>query len=179
MGEADLTAELNGKYVKAIVESADEVSPVFARKLRETLEDNGIYSLEEADWHRVGDFVSAYEDISEDVGEKTIYQAAVEQGRLVPLPDDADVLTAFDVVRQTLKTEYRNSDREYPVGKFTVEQTDETTIRFGATDEWPYPRTIVGGVAEGVARQVLDGGAVTVTEIDSQSDEAIAYEVSW
>ena len=172
--------EIVGRYVLAFVESTGDVSPVFERKTREIFADNGldVGEIDEDDWVDASAYADAMQAIREEVGEKTLRQAGIEQAKNVTWP--AEVQTVEDALEFVVQADgeaHRAPDGDY--GSYTVDLVGETTARVGVTEAAPYPTENFEGVFEGVVKSFTDSADVRVTETDRQGGERTAFEIGW
>lgn len=181
MSEFDPDAEVDGRYILSFVESAGEVSQIFRKKLEEELEKHGISDVSADNWYRNGDVSTAFDEVTDSIGDSTINQGGKEIGRTVPFPEDIDGPKAgFKMLNEMHKQAYRDSSMDWPAGRWTYEELSETTVRVGATEAYPYPVPLIEGVVEGVT-EVLgpDTALINVEETTPNADEKAAFKVDW
>jgi hypothetical protein len=175
----DSDTEVDGQYVAAFVESFGEVSPVFQRKAQEHFESEGLSLDNVAD--RTVDakaVVDAIDSLATETGSSSMYNAGIAVGQSTPIPEDVSSVTdAFLALKEAHAVAYQSTTEQYPAGEFKVEQTAEQSVRLSATTGWPYGSAFTSGLFEGVAKQfTMDPDA---TEVSTNSDEELAFELSW
>jgi hypothetical protein len=173
--------EIIGRYIVAFVESTGDVSPVFERKTREIFSDQGIEvsDLDEDGWVDALAYVDTMHAIEDEVGEKTLYQAGVEQGKNVPWPDDVNsVEEGLAFMSEADEQAHRSPSGDYR-GQYVVRQVEGSTAQVGIREESPYPKTDVEGVLEGAVDDLTTSANVTTSEIQPESGERIAFKIDW
>lgn len=173
--------EIIGRYILAFVESTGDVSPVFERKTRDIFSEQGIdiSDLNEESWVDALTYVDTMHAIEDKVGEKTLYQAGIEQGKNVPWPDGVNsVEEGLAFMSEADEQAHRSPSGNYR-GQYVVRQVEGSTAQVGIREESPYPKTDVEGVLEGAVDDLTDSGSVTTSEIGPESGERIAFEISW
>ncbi|SDJ33705.1 hypothetical protein SAMN05216226_102187 [Halovenus aranensis] len=178
----DSQAEVTGRYIVSMAESAGEVSPVFERKIRELLEEHGIKDPEADGWYSAEHFVEAVNRASEDIGSKTILEAGTQMGRDVPQPEEVDgPKDALAIADEAQQAAYRNASEERPAGGYKYEETGENSVRMGVTSKFPYPEEIAKGSIKGIVESTTSGSAaaVVISEVNANPDEMCAYEIEW
>ncbi|MFC7059246.1 hypothetical protein [Halovenus salina] len=162
MSYYDPEAEATGKYMVAFIESAGKVSPVFERKVREIFEDH-MGTLEADSWYLNADVEKAFQEVLEEVGEKTMMEGGVESGKAIEWPDDVEtVMDGFEIWNSFHEAAYRNSDLDFPAGKYTVEQLGDREVRVGITEGTTSapssPRAVRKGLSRTSARKSTEPG---------------------
>jgi hypothetical protein len=173
--------EIIGRYILAFVESTGDVSPVFERKTRKIFAENGIAieDVDEESWEDALNYVDTMHAIEDEVGEKTLHQAGVEQGKNVPWPDDvSSVMDGLQFLSEADEAAHRAPSGNYR-GQYIVSRVDESTARVGIREESPYPETDIEGVLEGAVNDLAGSSTATVTTVDPDSGERLAFELSW
>jgi hypothetical protein len=180
MSNYDPDAEATGKYMVAFVESAGEVSPVFERKVREIFETH-LGTLEADSWYRNADIKKAFDEILEEVGEKTMKQGGVESGKAIEWPDDVGtVMGALEIWNTFHEAAYRNSDLDFPAGKYTVEERGERTARIGITDGYNLSAAFAKGCSKGIAQDLgPKDSQITIEDTDPEANEQAAWMLTW
>lgn len=178
MPDYDPEAELNGRYVAGFVESAGEVSPLFERKLRDIFDEH-VSGVDADSWYRIGDLEDAFREILAETGEETMVEGGIEAARRLPFPDDVETLCdAVGRLNELHTNAHRNSNLEYPAGRFTIDFRSETSLRGGITTGYPYTAPIIEGVYTGTIQRFTD--SVPVSEsVESHSAEADAWLFTW
>jgi len=178
MPDYDPDAELDGKYVAAFVESAGDVSPIFERKVRTIFEEQ-IDEIDADSWYRIGNIEPVFEEILGQVGENTMIQGGIWAAHRHEYPEWVDSLRdATAVLNDLHKAGHRNSNLEYPAGKYTIEWHSETAFRGGITTGYPYTPPVIEGVYRGMIRNLVGNGP-SVEAVERRSGEAGAWLFSW
>lgn len=176
--------EITGRYVNSMVESTGKVSPVFKRKMEELLEEYGIDDPDPEAWYSAESFAEAVERVADEIGDKTVSEAGKQMGRDVPKPPEVE--SPHDVLGQMHDQHYqsyRNVERG-SIGGYTYERIDDTTVRLGVTEGFPYPTGIALGAPIGITEDIT-GNSVSTEDVTTEptdpekSPEREAYELSW
>lgn len=180
MSYYDPEAEATGKYMVAFIESAGKVSPVFERKVREIFEDH-MGTLEADSWYRNADVEKAFAEVLEEVGEKTMMEGGVESGKAIEWPDDVEtVIDGFELWNSFHEAAYRNSDFDFPAGKYTVEQLGDREVRIGITEGYNLSAEFAKGCSKGITQDLSSRTNRTrLTDTDSNPDEQAAWVLEW
>lgn len=176
----DETAEGNGAYLVAFIQSAGEVSPVFERKIQEMAEERfGTISADE--WYPLGEWKELYEDVMDEVGEATMKQGGKENGKAIEWPDEVNsVEDALNTLNEMHKDSTRNSDQEYPAGRYVIDMQGPRSVRVGITEAFTWPKPFVPGAIQGIVEDVGPDDAVfSETEVSPKSNERAAWEFEW
>jgi hypothetical protein len=180
----DSDIEITGRYVNSMVESTGKVSPVFRRKMEELLEEYGISDPDPEAWYNAASFAEAVDRVADEIGNKTVSEAGKQMGEDVPKPPDVE--SPHDVLEQMHDQHYksyRNVERG-SIGGYTYERIDDTTVRLGVTEGFPYPMGIARGATIGIAADIT-GNTVSTESVPTKptgpdkSPEMEAYELSW
>jgi len=168
-----------GDFVVGFIEIVEEISPVFGKKAREILEENGIEDPDPSETYPMDAVVSFINQVSDEVGDKTTKKIGVHQVTIPEWPDHVETVEdGFDEIQNMYVGAYENFSVE-ELGEFTFEKTDTREGRAAATEEFPYPPSFAQGIFEGIIQDITDNSGGRVTETDTKSGERAAYEVSW
>lgn len=177
-GRYDPDSECEGRYPIATIKSAGEVSPVFERKARKLFEEH-LGELSENQWYRTEDVVNAYHSLVNQVGDKSMREGGKESAKAVQWPENVDSpMDGLAALAEMHKQAYRNSDQEYPAGRYTFEKINQTTAHVGITEDYPLPSSNAKGVFIGVV-QSLSGTTPNVAEITPKDNERKGFEIKW
>jgi hypothetical protein len=178
MDAYDPDAEVDGEYVVAFVESAGKVSPVFERKVRRILESH-VDEIDPSTWYRTGDLETAYQEIHEEIGPKTMEEGGKEVGKAIPWPDGVEsVVDGLQTLNDVHKSVYRNSPEEFPAGKYTLDVHGNGSVRVGITPGYQYTPAFARGVFRGIVTD-LGGSSANFDQVDARPEEAAAWELEW
>lgn len=180
MASYDPTAEATGKYMVAFVESAGEVSPVFERKVREIFEKH-LGTLEEDSWYLNADIEKAFDEVLEEVGEKTMKQGGIESGKAIEWPDDVEtVMDGLGMWNTFHEAAYRNSDLDFPAGKYTIERQGERVVRAGITDAYNLSAPFAKGCSKGIVQDLgPNDKPITLEDTTPNDGEQAAWILEW
>lgn len=172
-------AQISGAYVAAFVKSAGEVSPIFEKKAKETLEDRDITDPDEAEWYDNQRFGGALSEIVEKAGEKTVAQAGKEMVNITEeiLSQDS-VEGGLEVLTSQHAAIHQNHSVE-DAGILKYEQVSDSEYRIAAEGGYEYPSSLVEGAAEETVRQTGGPSRVSVEGTDTEANEPFAFTVSW
>lgn len=178
MPDYDPDAELDGKYVAAFVESAGEVSPMFEQEVRSIFAE--YVDVIDADaWYRIGDVEHAFRDILDQVGDAPMVEGGIRAAHRHEYPEWVErVRDASDVLNDLHKEGHRNSELEYPAGRYTIEWRSEDCFRGGITTGYPYTPPVIKGVYKGMV-QNLTGKIPSAKAVERRSGEASAWLFTW
>lgn len=177
--------EVAGRYVRLVGDSAETVSPVFAKRVRHLLARNGIAEVSDDGWYPVGAFTRSLARLGEGAGLEQLRRVGRELVAATPAvlrADDVD--TALATLRRVAREAHRGpaADR---VAEFTVEDPDEgRTRRIVTAADYRYPTAFAAGVfrravAAGVGDERVDTDAVVVDAVEPPADATDAFWVSW
>jgi hypothetical protein len=175
----DPTAEGDGQYVVAFIESAGEVSPVFQRKVRSIFEKH-LSGINADQWYPVEDLAAAFEEIDRDVGEQTLEQGGIESTRTAPYPDHvSSPEEAFEALIEVHRAAYRNGTGKDPAGNYTCEVSGRSA-RVGILEGYPYPPAFAKGVFKQIPRRFgNDDASPTLDSVEPRPSEICAWEMQW
>lgn len=175
--------EVAAKYVQAFVESAGQVSPVFERKARDILADNGLNDLDGEDWLPLDSFTDGLAEIEAEVGDKTLTMGGVEMATSNDMPDSVSTISDALV---NLNTSHQNAHRNGSAsdwGSYGCQQLQERRFRMSCSDTYPYPHVMTKGVFKGVVEEFADGNvSMTIRQVEDSDlgfDEGCAYDITW
>lgn len=168
--------KVSGMYVVAFLESAGEVSPVFERKANGILESNGIDNVDPEEWYSIDKFVSAMNEIEDEVGEKTSEQAGIKMMEVAPqISELSSMEEAIEVGEEPLRESYQNYSVE-EVGDFKYEETADgpKVAYYGG---WRYPEAFTRGIFKGMAKEVDGLGPNDIESTEAVGDEVYSFLV--
>jgi hypothetical protein len=176
-------SEVASKYAQAFVASAGEVSPVFERKARGILEDNGITDLQDADWLPMAAFTAALADVEDEVGAMTLTEGGKEMAKVNDLSASVDSIdAALESLNDSHQRAHRNGSQS-DWGSYGFDRLDDTRVRMSCSDDYPYPYPLAKGVFEGIVRQFAGTDvSLTTREVEGSDltfDEGYAYDITW
>jgi hypothetical protein len=176
----DPEAEATGKYMVAFVESAGKVSPVFERKVREIFEQN-MGELNAESWYENADVEAAFDEIIEEVGENTMRQGGIESGKAIDWPDGVEtVMDGLQIWNDFHEAAYRNSDKDFPAGKYTVEDIGDNSARIGITNGYNLSAAFAKGCSKGIAKDLGPRNpSISIEDTDPNPSEQAAWILSW
>jgi hypothetical protein len=174
--------EGQGLYMLSFVESAGEVSPVFERKARNLLEDNGLVDMDRDEYYDMSNILQAFQDVVNEVGENTMRQGGQQMGEDVPWPPQVDgphdALASVDEIYK--QAHNFDGDFENETVAYTYERQGPSSARVGITDTYPYPDAMAEGAFPGFVKGAADGDPrVSMSETDPNADERCAWTVEW
>jgi hypothetical protein len=180
MSDYDPDAEATGKYMVAFIESAGKVSPVFERKVREIFE-NHMGTLEEDSWYLNANVEKAFDEVLEEVGEKTMMEGGVESGKAIDWPDEVEtVMDGFNIWNTFHEAAYRNSDLDFPAGRYTVEHLGDRKVRIGITEGYNLSAEFAKGCSKGIVQELSDTSNRTrLEDTEPNLDEQAAWVLEW
>jgi hypothetical protein len=172
-------AEISGAYVAAFVQSAGEVSPIFEKKAKQTLDDRGITEPDPESWYDNEKFGDALFEIVDKAGEKTVAQAGKE---MVAITEEIFEQDDVDGGLEVLTSQHAEIHKDHTVanaGVLTYEQLSPTSYRVASEGGYEYPASLVKGAAEETVRQTGGPTSVDVVDVETEANEPFAFEVSW
>lgn len=180
MSQYDPDAEATGKYMVAFIESAGKVSPVFERKVREIFESH-MGTLEADSWYLNANVEKAFEEVLDEVGDKTMLEGGVESGKAIEWPDDVEtVMDGFNIWNSFHEAAYRNSELDFPAGKYTVEAAGDRKARIGITEGYNLTTEFAKGVSKGVAYDLCSNqNPIRLDDVEPNPDEQAAWMLEW
>ena len=173
-------SQISGAYVTAFVASSGSVSPVFEKKARETLADNGITDPEESDWYDNEQFGDALSEIVDKAGEKTVEQAGREMVKITDdIVEQESVGAGLEVFTSQHDAIHQPSGRE-AAGVVEYERLAEDHYRIAAAGEgYEYPASLTKGAATETIRQTGGRTRLDVEDVRPEGDEVFAFDISW
>jgi hypothetical protein len=168
-----------GKYISAFVQSTGEVSPVFERKTRDLFEDE-LGELDPEAWYDADTVASLYEDVRDDVGPNTMKKGGEATGSALPFDESLSIAEALDNLNSENQAAFKNSDDEYPAGKYLFEKEGDRSARVGVSATYPYPKSFVAGLfAAFIERYGPSNANVQLEETEARDDERFMWDASW
>lgn len=174
----DTRADAKGQTIMSIVAGAGEVSAVFEQKAEEILADNGIEQLGPEEWYSLRDYLSALDDIDDEVGTETI--TAIGEH----IPEQAEWPPGVDSVSEGLESIAGAYDMNHQgdVGYYEVESVDDSTARMECHN--PYSCALDIGIIRGTAEKFSSPVAIVeVEEVSTRCREdggdTCTYRVTW
>lgn len=178
MAEYDETAEGSGKYIVAFIENMGEVSSVFEKKTREMFQEV-LGEVDAEGWYKNEDIVEAYQRVVDEVGANTMKRGGEKSAEVLPFSEETNIEEVFDSVLEEHKNMYRNSDMEYPGGKYLYE-VDGRSARLGVDKAYSLPISFAEGFFHGIIKKYGPDDVVpTFEETDPEGDEKHAWDVTW
>lgn len=175
----DSNVEAKGQTIMSVVEGAGELSTVFRNKAEETLANNGIEDLRADEWYPLGDYLDAFEEISDTVGDKTI----VNIGKKIP--QNADWPPGVDSVAgglESISEAYDMNHRGGEYGSYEIEEVGPNEME--VTCQNPYPCDLDTGIIKGAAEEFSPSTAFV--DVDERSPrcredggDTCVYRVTW
>lgn len=172
-------SRISGAYVAAFVQSAGEVSPVFEKKAKETLADRDITDPDPESWYDNEKFGEALFEIVDKAGERTVAQAGKE---MVAITDEILEQDEIEAGLEVLTAQHEEIHESHTVGDagiLTYEQLSPTSYRVASEGGYEYPASLVKGAAEETVRRTGGPSRVDVSDVETESNEPFAFEVSW
>lgn len=169
--------QIVGQFLQAFLQSAGEVSPVFERRARGFLEDNGIDQVDPNEWYSVERFAAAMNEIETAVGEKTAEQAGI---KMIEIIDELQGLDTFESVLETAQVQQRESYQPFSpeaVGQIRYEQDADGTYRLSYYGGWPYPESFTRGIFRGTADATTEFSTFAIESTTTRDDEPFAFRL--
>lgn len=175
----DPTAVVTGRYLTAFVQSTGHVSSVFEQRTRTLFEDE-LGQLDPDEWYRLDTVAELYSRVRDDVGPRTMRQGGVATGEALPFDTNAGLTVAMKRLNAEHKQSFRNSDREFPAGRYYFESTGEWTARVGVDEAYPFPESFVEGLFEAFVRRYgPEEAAPVLTATEPRNDEQFVWTVRY
>lgn len=175
----DEDAEILGKYAEAFISAMQKAAPVFGEKTRELFEEALGEEIDSETWYKLDDLVEGYRMVYDDVGPQTMKRGGKASAEALPFSDSLGLEEAFEKLLEEHKNQYRNSDMEYPGGRYLFD-FDGSTARLGADEAYPIPKPFVNGLYEGLIERFGSAHAMPqFDEVEPKNNEQFAWEVTW
>lgn len=172
-------SKITGQNVLAFIESAGEVSPVFAKKSREMFAEYGITDPAADEWYDADDYLDALFEFVEEVGEMSVRQAGREMVRVNdPIVECDTVAAGIETFAEQHEATHQNWDLESD-GRLEYERVGDTTFRISTVGGYRHPESLLQGAAAEVVTQTTDAAGVDVRDVDPEPDEVHAFELHW
>lgn len=172
-------SKITGTNVLAFIESAGEVSPVFANKAREIFADHGITDPAEDEWYDADDYLDALFAFVEEVGEMSVQQAGREMVRVnEPIMEKESIDDGMATFAEQHKGTHKNWDYESD-GRVEYEQISPTAYRISTTGGYRHPEALLRGASKEVVIQTSGATHVEIEETEPKPDEVHAFELHW
>jgi hypothetical protein len=171
--------EVNGQTVLAVVEGAAAVSGVFESRARDILGRNGIEDPQPEEWYSQSDWLDAFEEIANDIGDTTLSNI----GKMIP--KNAEWPPGVDTVAgglESINEAYHANHRGGEIGSYACEAVGDSEAT--VVCENPYPCAFDQGIVKAVVSEFGDDVSyVSLTETSTRCrDEGgrrCTYDVSW
>lgn len=178
MAKYDETAEGAGKYIIAFINATGEVSQIFEKKTREMFQEV-LGEIDPEAYYNQEDIVEAYERIVDEVGANTMKRGGEKSAEILPVPAEASLEETLEMVNEEHKNQYRNSDMEYPAGKYLY-KLDGRSARLGVDEVYNLPKSFVEGFYQGIVKKYGPEDAVpTFEEVEPEENEKFVWEATW
>lgn len=179
MPEYDEDALVIGKYISAFVESTGEVSPVFERKTRDLFEEE-LGELDPEAWYNSATVAELYEDVRDNVGPNTMQKGGEATGNALPFDESLSIAEALEKLNHENQEAFKNTDDEYPAGRYLFEENGDRSARVGVSSAYPYPKSFVAGLFSSFIKRYGPTNAnVQLEETEPKSGERFAWEANW
>lgn len=171
----NLNVEVNGETVLSVVSGME----LFSNNALSILKRNHIENPEAGKWYKQQDWLNAFKEISEKVGEATLNNVGKkipEKAQWPPEIDDIEKgLSSIDVA-------YHMNHRNGDIGNY---QYSKTGVRSAViTCDNPYPCAFDKGIIQAVARRFAPRESIIHVDHKSKGcrnkgGQSCAYEVTW
>lgn len=168
--------EVNGQTVLSVVNAFPEA---LQSRGEEILSENGIENPEEDEWYPQEDWLGAFDDLYDKMGERTLRQV----GKIIPQsaewpPGTEDVVDGVE----SIDTAYHMNHQGGEIGNYSVVEVDDDRGMVLVECDNPYPCQFDQGILEGVSSEFSDTH-INVKEIGTECREdggdACLYEVKY
>jgi hypothetical protein len=168
--------EVNGETIYSIIDGMG----VFKTTAIKILSENGIADPKPGQWYSQQSWLNAFKNISEKVGESTLYnigQKIPENAKFPPeINDIHKALSAIDVA-------YHMNHRNGEIGEYKYEKTGERSAKITCTN--PYPDEFDKGLVFQMGRKFAPSGAAVAVKYDetkptrAKGSDSTTYLVAW
>jgi predicted hydrocarbon binding protein len=170
----DPEVEANGRTILSFVRAFPDA---LQERGEEILADNGIEDINEDEWYPQEDWLAAFEDVSESMGDSTLGKIGKEIPRNAEWPPGTD--TVVEGV-ESIDEAYRMNHRNGEIGSYTAKRVEQNKIHVECDN--PYPCAFDVGIIKGVVKEFGDSTAF-VDEVGDgcreEGAESCLYEVTW
>jgi hypothetical protein len=166
--------EVNGQTVFSVIHAFPDALQARGERI---LADHGIEEPEEDEWYDQEDWLSAFGELRESMGEATLENI----GKMIPKsaewpPGTESIVGGIE----SIDTAYHMNHRGGEIGNYSAEQADDSRIRVVCDN--PYPCAFDRGILKGVVNEFGTSRA-KVEEIGGgcreEGADQCTYEVTW
>lgn len=170
----DSGVEVNGQTVLSVVNGLPEILQDRGHAI---LAENGIADPREGSWHPQEEWLAAFAQLNENMGESALERIGEE------IPESADWPEGVDSVSdgiESIDTAYHMNHRGGDIGNYEAIRVDDNRIHVVCDN--PYPCAFDTGILRGVVQVVGEDGA-RIQEIGdgcrSSGGSECRYEIEW
>ena len=168
--------QVNGETVLAIVNGMG----VFKTKALEILKNNGIDNPQSGQWYSQQDWLNAFKEIAEKLGDATLYQIGTKIPESAQFPPEIDsiekALSAIDIA-------YHMNHQKGEIGNYQFTLTDSNSGKFVCNN--PYPCEFDRGIIYSMSQRFKPAGSIpSIKHDDSEpcrkkGNDSCTYLVTW
>ena len=168
--------EVNGETIYSIVDGMG----VFKTTALKILNDNGIPNPQPGHWYKEQSWLNAFKDISEKVGDSTLYNIGqkIPENAIFP-PEINDIHKALSAIDVAYHMNHRNGE----IGEYKYEKTGDRSAKITCTN--PYPDEFDKGIIFQMGKKFAPSGTVVSVTYDtnkssrSKGYDSTVYLVAW
>lgn len=133
------------------------------------------------EWYPLGEWAELYQEVLDEVGEATMRRGGKENGKAIEWPDGVEsVEDALYTLNEMHLDATRNSDQEYPAGRYIIDVRGPRSVRVGIPDSFAWPDPFVPGAIAGIIEDVgPEDAIISETEVEPDDEERAAWEFEW
>jgi hypothetical protein len=169
------SVEVNGETVLSVVSGME----LFRNNAIAILKRNHIANPEPGKWYKQQDWLDAFKDISEKVGESTLNNVGKKIPENAQWPPEIDNI---DMGLSSIDVAYHMNHRNGDIGSYQYLKTGDRSAVMMCDN--PYPCAFDKGIIQAVAKRFAPSDAVVHVDHKSKDcrnrgGQSCAYEVTW
>jgi len=176
----DDMVEVNGQTIFSFL---DAVSSIFQKKMMEILAKHHIVDLDKTKWYKQTDWLHAFKEIEETVGDHTLFSIgkAIPENAIFP-PDIDSLEGALNSINIAYQTNHRGGE----IGYYKLMSFDLDVRRASMKSYNPYPDEFDRGIITAVSRKFRpENTSKIVVNIDTSNPQrkkgadSTTYVITW
>lgn len=171
--------EVNGKAVSSMLAGVGELSSVFEKRMKETLDEKGIGEPQPDEWYPQQAYLESFKSVADTIGPQTLQNIGKK------IPENAEWPPGLDGVADGLRSiddAYQMNHRGGDIGYYEFEEVGGSEALMHCKN--PYPCDLDKGLVSGAAEKFSPEGALV--ELDEEGDscrddgsDECVYRISW
>lgn len=177
-----MNTELSGRYVQIFLESAANISAIFAEKARRVLASNGIREVSADSWYDATAFARTLHQIGEAAGNEMLHSVGSHMVWVTePIVAADDPGSGFEVLSEFGVESAHRGPRSAEFFGFDADRLGSGECRVATGPEYLYPEAQTHGFfcATIAATTDVEETSITLDSDTPATDETHAFVLSW